>query len=244
MAKSEQGNQKEKTKRHSIVTKILLFIMALPVTIFITMLLSILVEWALIFHCNDGPDTKVCSFASFEKGMGAYHSKSMLKQESMYINVHFKESLMGSSPITLAGKSIRWVDTNVFNPIGVNSYKNKSKGERGAGWDYLVSAYTMVKVVILRLVVLLLSIPAYLLFAIVGIVSGLVERDLRKFGAGRESTDRYELSVHLIAPSIILCFIVYLSWPSSINPSIIVTPFAMMFGYALHLSASNYKKYF
>jgi len=76
------------------------------------------------------------------------------------------------------------------------------------------------------------------------LVTGLVERDLRRYGAGRESSDKYELSRKLIVPSIAVCFLLYLSWPNSINPATIVVPFAAFFGYSLHLTASNYKKHF
>ena len=244
MAKSEQQRQSDKTKRHGIFTKIVLFIMALPITVLVTMLISILVEWALIFHCDDSSGSKVCSFADFKPNMGVEHSRNMLRAEAGYINSHFKKSLMGSAPVQMAGELITILEQNIFKPLGIDDYKNRSKQERSALWHYIVSAYTIIKVVMLRLCVLILSIPAYLLFAVVGLVTGLVQRDLRKWGAGRESTDRFELSTKLISPSVVLCFVIYLSWPNSINPALIVVPFAAMFGYALHLTASNYKKNF
>lgn len=243
-AKSEQQRQSDRTKRHSVFTKVVLFTMALPITVLVTMIISILVEWGLIWHCNDGPGTKVCSSVDFKPGMGVNHSKNMLRAEAGYVNKHFKQSLMGAAPVKVAGKLITWTDNNIFRPIGIDNYIRKSNQEKGWAWNYFVSAYTIVKVVLLRLCVLLLSIPAYLLFAFVGLVTGLVQRDLRKWGAGRESTDKFELSTKLISPSIVFCFILYLSWPNSINPALIIVPFAAMFGYSLHLTASNYKKYF
>jgi integrating conjugative element membrane protein (TIGR03747 family) len=242
--KSEQQRQADKTKRHGVFIKIVLFIMALPVTVLVTMIISILVEWALILHCDDGPGSNFCRFADFQAGMGVHHSADMLRAEAGYVNRHFKESLMGASPVKIAGSVINWFDNNIFKPLGIENYIRKSNQEKTWAWTYFVSAYTMIKVVLLRLCVLILSVPVYLLFAIVGVVTGLVQRDLRKWGAGRESTDKFELSTKLITPSIILCFVFYLSCPSSINPALIIVPFAAMFGYALHLTASNYKKYF
>lgn len=242
--KSEQQTQAANTSRQGIFTKMLVFLMGLPITIFVTVIISILVEWALIWHCNPGPDSRVCSFSGFDAGMGVEHSRAMLRAEAIYVNTHFKDSLMGSKPVEMAGELIAWTDKNIFFPIGIEKYRNKAEQERDSAWQYFMSAYTMVKVVLLRLCVLFLSLPAYLLFAVVGIVTGLVERDLRKFGAGRESKDKYELSTRLVTPSIVLCFVCYLSWPNSINPAYIIVPFAALFGYALHLTASNYKKYF
>jgi integrating conjugative element membrane protein (TIGR03747 family) len=243
-AKSEQQRQADKTKRHGVFTKIVIFVMALPITVMVTMIISILLEWGLIWHCDDGPGTTVCSFSDFQPGMGVDHSRNMLRAEAGYVNQHFKDSLMGSAPVKVAGELITWTDDTIFRPIGIDDYIRKSNQEKGWAWNYFVSAYTIIKVVLLRLCVLFLSIPAYILFAVVGLVTGLVQRDLRKWGAGRESTDKFELSTKLISPSVVLCFVIYLSWPNSINPALIVVPFAAMFGYALHLTASNYKKYF
>ena len=229
MNNSEQQKRAQNTKRQGVFTKTVTFIISLPMPIFVTMIISICVEWFVMYK--------------FYPEMGADHSLQILQQEAKYLNTHFKESLLGSNPITLAGDSITWVDDHIFNPLGIKEYKKRSKQERSDWWTVIVSAYTIVKVVILRLCVLFLSLPAYLLFATVGIVIGLVERDLRKFGSGRESADRFELSRKLISPSIILCFILYISWPNSINPAFIVVPFAALFGYSIYLTISNYKKY-
>jgi len=207
------------------------------------MIMSVLVEWCVMYSCNKGPEEGVCKFVQFSPNMGSEHSRLMLRQEALYLNEHFKKSIMGSEPIKLAGETITWVDQNIFVPIGINAYKVKAEHEKSWAWEYLMAAYNIVKVVVLRLCVLFLSLPAYLLFLVVGVTTGLVRRDLRKFGAGRESTDRFELSTRLITPSVVLCFVVYLSWPNSINPALIVVPFAALFGYALHLTTANYKKY-
>lgn len=242
--RSEQQRQSDKTKRHGVFSKVVLFMMALPMTVMVTMIISILVEWGLIWHCNDGPGTTICAWVDFQPGMGVDHSRKMLQTEAGYINQHFKNSLMGSTPVQLIGELIIWVDDHIFRRMGIDDYIRQSNQEKGWAWNYFVSAYLIIKVVILRLCILFLSIPAYILFAFVGLVTGLVQRDLRKWGAGRESTDKFELSSKLISLSIVLCFVIYLTWPDSINPTLIIVPFAAMFGYALHLTASNYKKYF
>lgn len=229
-ARSEQQRQVDNSRRQGLISKFFTFLVSLPITLLVTMILSILVEWFVMYN--------------YYPELGADHSKRMLQQEAKYLNKHFKESLLGTKPIQIAGKTVQWVDNNIFKPIGVHEYKRKSRQERSAIWDYGMSAYNMVKVVILRICVLLLSLPAYVLFAFVGIVTGLVERDLRKFGAGHESSDKFELSTRMITPSIIGCFVVYMSWPNSINPAFIIVPFAALFGYVLHLTASNYKKRF
>lgn len=230
MARVEQHRQSDRTKRRGLVSRTISFVIGLPVTVLVTMIFSILVEW-VVMH-NYYPE------------LGAGHSKQMLQEEARYLNSHFKKSLLGTKPVLLAGETIQWVDRNIFRPIGIEGYKNRSRQERGWAWKYVVSAYNMVKLVLLRLCVLVMSLPAYVLFAVVGLVTGLVERDLRKFGAGHESSDRFELAVKAVGPSVIVCFIVYMSWPDSINPAMIIVPFAALFGFALFLATSNYKKRF
>jgi len=53
--------------------------------------------------------------------------------------------------------------------------------------SYLIAAGFTVLTFIVRLLVLVLTLPLFLLAAFVGLVDGLVRRNIRKFGAGRES---------------------------------------------------------
>lgn len=52
---------------------------------------------------------------------------------------------------------------------------------------YLIAAAYTVLVFLVRLLVLCLMLPLFLMAAFVGFVDGLVRRDIRRFGAGRES---------------------------------------------------------
>lgn len=245
MTQPEQKKAVDRTRRQGILTKTVTFILSLPVTVMVTLLISVLVEWGLIFHCDQASQAQtLCEWTDFFPHFHENHARHMLNQEAQYLNQHFKDSVMGAEPIRWVGAVLQWVDSQIFQPLGVNKLKSSSSVTKlDREWIYLIAAVYIVKVVLLRLCVLFFSLPAYGLFGLVGLVTGLVERDLRKFGAGRESTDRFELSVRLLAPSIVLCGILYLSWPNSINPAFIVVPFAALFGYAVHLSLSNYKKY-
>src|SRR3546814_9826208 len=52
--------------------------------------------------------------------------------------------------------------------------------------NLIAAAYTTL-VFLVRLLVLCLTLPLFLMAAFVGLVDGLVRRDIRRFGAGRES---------------------------------------------------------
>nr|WP_306822583.1 DUF4400 domain-containing protein [Shewanella algae] len=221
------------------------FIVGLPLMIIATSIVSILVEWVLIYSCDDGRSSMptMCVISGFEVGMGEGHSKMMLNKEAMHLNSAFKESIIGSSPVIAIGEIIRWMDKNILEPVGYDKYKTRNLRNQTATWKYAVASVNIFKVVVLRVCVLLFSLPAYLLFGVVGVTCGLVWRDLRRFGASLESVDRFHLSLSLLKPSVVLCFVVYLSWPNAVSPALIVVPFAALFGYALFLVSSNYKKY-
>lgn len=63
----------------------------------------------------------------------------------------------------------------------------------------LAALYTVLTFVV-RLVILAMTIPLFLMAAFTGLVDGLVRRDLRKFGAGRESSYLYHKARGSIIP--------------------------------------------
>ncbi|MBY8168163.1 TIGR03747 family integrating conjugative element membrane protein [Vibrio fluvialis] len=226
---AQQQASNKNTDKVSLTKMVFDWLVALPVVILLTIVLSVLVEWVgLNFIWKDE---------------GVNHSKMMLMAEVGYLNSYFKDSVLISSPALLAKKTTVTVNRAVFQPLGVEKTLN-SRNEYGFIQKHLVSAYFICQVVVIRLCVLLFSFPVYVLFGLVGIVTGLVERDLRRFGAGRELDDRYELAKRFIKPSVVLCFMLYLSWPDSVNPAFVIVPFAGMFGFAIHFTFKHYKKYF
>ncbi|MDC5870287.1 TIGR03747 family integrating conjugative element membrane protein [Vibrio europaeus] len=226
---TQQRKEASRTKDLTLSGRFIAFLIALPTTLFFSLLLSIFIEWVGI--------------NTIWKHQGVVHSKNMYISEVKHVNKHFRKRVVASSPAKLTKKALIWTERNVFHPIGLTGYKNKNK-HNNFFWRHAISAYYMMKVLIVRCCVLLFSLPVFLLFALVGVVVGLVKRDLRRFGAGRESSDRFEVSRKLVFPCVGLCMVIYISYPSSINPAFIIVPFAAMFGYAVHLTFSNYKKYF
>jgi len=79
---------------------------------------------------------------------------------------------------------------------------------------------------------------------VVGAVDGLVERDLRRWGGGRESSNVFNLAKKSITPAFVLACVVYISLPYSLNPVIVILPFAILLGLAVRISFERLKKYF
>ena len=83
----------------------------------------------------------------------------------------------------------------------------------------------------------------FLMAAFVGLVDGLVRRDIRRFGAGRESGFIYHRARASLIPLAVLPWVTYLALPVSVNPLLILLPSAALLGVAVCIAAATFKKY-
>ncbi|MNP63404.1 hypothetical protein D3C76_1587970 [compost metagenome] len=109
--------------------------------------------------------------------------------------------------------------------------------------DYLLAALFTVFTFVVRLAVLTLATPLFLLAVITGAVDGLMRRDLRKFGAGRESSFVYHRAKRTLLPLIVSPWVIYLSLPCSLNPNWVLLPCATLLGCMVALTSATFKKY-
>ncbi|WP_102005400.1 TIGR03747 family integrating conjugative element membrane protein, partial [Pseudomonas amygdali] len=109
--------------------------------------------------------------------------------------------------------------------------------------DYGLAALYTTLVFCVRLVILTLAIPLFVMTAFVGFVDGLVRRDLRRFGAGRESSYLYHKARATMVPLVIIPWSLYLALPFSVSPLLVLLPCAALLGLAVSITASSFKKY-
>ncbi|VAX07797.1 putative membrane protein [hydrothermal vent metagenome] len=109
--------------------------------------------------------------------------------------------------------------------------------------EYLLAAMTVTQVFAVRMAVLTLAMPVFLLFGLVGITDGLVQRDLRRWGGGRESSFVYHHAKHFIMPAVLGTWFVYLSLPVSVHPNYVILPFTALFAIAVAITSGTFKKY-
>ncbi|AHK80116.1 hypothetical protein M911_14260 [Ectothiorhodospira haloalkaliphila] len=212
--------------------------------LFVALLFSILAEWAgmWLWWPDEGVD----------------HSRQMLEQEIRYVNQDFGRSLLVSEPadyvrqfadtsyrllfeMTRVEIAIQWLSQPI-DPRGSTLQATLRQGY-GVIEAHVVAAMTITQVFAVRLAVLTLAMPVFVLFGLVAIVDGLVQRDLRRWSGGRESSFVYHHAKRLILPSIILTWVVYLGMPVSVHPNYVVLPFALLTAVALAVTASTFKKY-
>ncbi len=95
-----------------------------------------------------------------------------------------------------------------------------------------------------RLCVAFFALPAFAMACLLGLVDGLVKRDLRKWSGGRESSFVYHHSKHYTAWFLTAGFSLYLAWPiGGFNPAWMVLAFAALVAISLSITVASFKKY-
>ena len=75
------------------------------------------------------------------------------------------------------------------------------------------------------------------------VVDGLVQRDLRRWGGGRESSFVYHYAKKAALPLVVMTWVTYLALPFSLHPSFVILPFATLFALTVVVTASTFKKF-
>jgi integrating conjugative element membrane protein (TIGR03747 family) len=115
-------------------------------------------------------------------------------------------------------------------------------------WDHIIYPLLTLflgaaAIVGMRVFIFLLSLPLFLLCVCLGCVDGLVQRDIRKFQAARESTYFF----HRIKKMWKTCFfaplLLYLVWPYAIHFIWCIAPMAVFLATTMQVSLRSFKKY-
>ncbi|OQV34779.1 integrating conjugative element membrane protein [Serratia nematodiphila] len=107
----------------------------------------------------------------------------------------------------------------------------------------LLSAENITLTFLLRLAILLQALPLFALIIVVGLIDGLVRRDLRRFGAGHESGFVYHHARRMISSSLIVTGLVWLAVPIFLVPEYVFKPAAAGIGLAVSMTGGSFKKY-
>ena len=96
----------------------------------------------------------------------------------------------------------------------------------------------------LRLAIVVFALPAFVLACLLGAVDGMVRRDLRKWGGGRESSFVYHHAKAMTYLTLGGGFSLYLAWPEGgFNPAYMVLAGTALVAWSLSLTLSSFKKY-
>ncbi|EDH0695979.1 TIGR03747 family integrating conjugative element membrane protein [Salmonella enterica subsp. salamae] len=107
----------------------------------------------------------------------------------------------------------------------------------------LLSAGNVTLTFLLRLAILLQALPLFVLTIVIGLVDGLVRRDLRRFGAGHESGFVYHHARRMIGSSLAATGLVWLMVPVILEPGYVFMPGAVLIGVAGSVATGAFKKH-
>lgn len=194
---------------------------------------------------------------------GTTRSEKLLEAEIGYLEEDLQESLLTDHPTRFAVGMAKQLNKVIFEKTGIvkaiaftGQRKYRQAQPQGTRFshllaqffsnahDYLIAAMVATQVYALRLSVLCLSAPVFVLAGLVGAIDGIVQRDLNRWRGGRELGQRYHLAKSFVAPALMLPWIVYLAWPTTIHPYFIILPFAGFLGWVTSVMTARFKKYF
>ncbi len=238
------ADPRRRVVQEGLIAKSLTAVAKIIQWILLSLIFSIIVEWAgMVLWWPDE---------------GIEHSRTMLATEISYLESDFRRSVVTSDPaqfakcfadntyyylfeVTRLVDFIRWVsppptvDEQGLRPTLHKIYQPTA--------EFVIAMMQITQLFSVRLAILTLAMPVFLLFSLVALVDGLVQRDLRRWGGGRESSFVYHYAKKAALPLVVITWVVYLALPFSLHPSSIVLPFAAMFALSVAVTASTFKKY-
>ncbi|MDF5890283.1 TIGR03747 family integrating conjugative element membrane protein [Pseudomonas syringae pv. syringae] len=242
MATSTQSTPPQPIQRPGLIVSVISLVLRIIGLLVASLLFSILIEFAgLLLFWSD---------------QGWRHSQAMLSSELGWLSEHFKSSLIIQKPGPTIVQWLDFLNQWLLVKTGFADFAQRARvSSQGNGlwsWinqlyvsieDFVLAAVYVTFTFVVRLTILALATPLFLLAMFTGFVDGLMRRDLRKFGAGRESSFVYHRAKRAVIPLLIVPWIIYLSLPFSLNPLVIFVPCAAMLGVTTAITAATFKKY-
>jgi integrating conjugative element membrane protein (TIGR03747 family) len=200
--------------------------------------------------------TELVGLLLFWGDQGWRHSQAMLNSELGWLSEHFKASLILQQPGQTIVQVLDFLNQRLLVKTGFADFAQQARASSESngfwGWtnqlyvgieDFVLAAVYVTFTFVVRLTILVLTTPLFLLASFTGFVDGLMRRDLRKFGAGRESSFVYHRAKRAVIPLLLVPWVIYLSLPFSIYPMAVFLPCAMILGVTVAITASTFKKY-
>lgn len=189
---------------------------------------------------------------------GSAHSRQLLDEESQYLASTFRRHLIAADPSAFATRVAARLTDVIYDLTGLARVHTWATSPPAPGeptlrayvhrlahrlTDYLVCIRQTAQLFGLRLAIIVLALPGVVLCGLVAVVDGLVCRDLRRWGGGRESGFVYHWAKRLALPLSVGIWVVYLALPLSLSAPLVVVPFSLVLGVSLAATVRAFKKY-
>ena len=190
---------------------------------------------------------------------GAGHSASMFTIEYNYINRDLANGLFRGGTLNVVEGAIDWADEVVtpapggwvsqimavlHRPVLSTDWNVVSwaKNTAADSSEYLLAARNIALVYILRLTIIVLSLPLFILILHTSTIDGLAQRERRKAGGGIESGFIYHHMKKWRGITLLLPLIVYLSSPFPTHPNLALLPIAAVLWMTNYIFVLKFKK--
>lgn len=174
------------------------------------------------------------------------HAAQVLKTEFDYLGDNFAMTLFGDSAentaLTIINTLSGWMWGDKGDPSAVMLAAKWAQNVIHGSAAYINAFFYIVMITAIRCVIIVLSSALVLIIAIAAIVDGLHERELRKLCGGNEHGDVYHWAKAWAPRILYFSPVLYLAWPTAINPNYIILPGLFAFFWAIYLFFSKYKK--
>ena len=179
----------------------------------VSLLLSIAIEW-------------IGMFSGYWKLPGAQHSLYALQNELRWTG--YAKYWLDPIPIIKGTEQIV-LDVFTSNILALN--------------EYLMSAYNVTQITLLRVIIIICSVPASITIWLLALIDGLSSRDLRRYRVLHESSFIYHNAKSLLGTFMILPPFIYLSFPGNFHPTLFLLLFTFPSALIIWLMSSRFKKY-
>lgn len=230
-------------RKRSFTANRIASLFAFAMLLIIAWIFSVVVEWiGMVFLWPE---------------QGAMHSAQMLVTELGYLNQDFNHQVWGLTPADIA----IWLSSGLYYwmfewtyIVDVIAWAMAPPHDPGMIRltiatiaqtldQYLQSMINTTQVFGVRLAVAFLATPVFIMLGVASMMDGLVERQLRLYGGDNESAFVYHNVKPWMTPTVIGSWFLYLGLPVSIHPNAIFVPAAIMYGTAIYLTTSKFKKH-
>ncbi|EIY6649496.1 TIGR03747 family integrating conjugative element membrane protein [Salmonella enterica] len=195
------------------------------------LLLSLCMEWA--------------GMALLWQAQGTTHSRMLLEGELANFSARFTGQVLLSA---VQETGLDWLEkTQRWMTQGIPARWRQPQGQaslviRGLA-PWFEAAMFITLTILLRLLILLLTLPLFALTLLVGVVDGLARRDIRRFGSGYESGFVHRHTRRMSGSTLKYAWFIYLVLPVSIPPGAILLPAAVWIGVMASLAVGSFKRY-
>lgn len=219
----------------------------------IGLVLATIVSWML------GVLIEIAGIYYFWPEQGLNHSRNLVQEDMEYI-AQAPRSVLVDDTVEVANLIISTIEAP-YRRMGVFSMYERQqaaagrsgeplssdgigKALTGHGSRLLLMTMYVAQDTLLRLAVAGFALPAFLLACLLGTVDGLVRRDLRRWGGGRESSFVYHHAKRWTRWALTGGFTLYLAWPfGGFDPALMVLAFTCLVAATLSTTVASFKKY-